>query len=191
MSSTPPTSHNSPSTHNQPPSIPHRNAISQQRLWEVVLKNMSLHCGVQSVELFCGIHPCVFSPAVCYKSYLLMKNYLYCPLWTDVHLAGLLKNRCQMHNGPEGWVHLAKVTSWSHNRSSSINLDHISFSESRLSINKKSQPKSASPQNLKLKILTKPSFRISTKIQLHNLYKTSSAKCWINSGLKSPLNINF
>ena len=35
---------------------------------------------------------------------------------------------------------------------------------------------SASPQNLKFKILTKPSFRISTKIQLHNLYKTSAAK---------------
>ena len=82
MSSTPPTSHNSPSTHNQPPSIPHRNAISQQRLWEVVLKNMSLHCGVQSVELFCGIHPYVFSPAICYRSYLWMKNDLYCPLWT-------------------------------------------------------------------------------------------------------------
>ena len=36
---------------------------------------------------------------------------------------------------------------------------------------------SAPPQNLKFKILTKPSFRISTKIQLHNLYKTSAAKC--------------
>ena len=35
---------------------------------------------------------------------------------------------------------------------------------------------SASPQNLKFKILTKPSFTISTKIQLHNLYKTSTAK---------------
>ena len=35
---------------------------------------------------------------------------------------------------------------------------------------------SASPLNLKFKILTKPSFRISTKIQLHNLYKTSAAK---------------
>ena len=34
---------------------------------------------------------------------------------------------------------------------------------------------------LNLEILTKPSFRISTKIQLHNLYKTSAAKCWTNS----------
>jgi len=32
--------------------------------------------------------------------------------------------------------------------------------------------------------MTKPSFRISTKIQLHNLYKTSVAKCWTNSTFK-------
>ena len=43
---------------------------------------------------------------------------------------------------------------------------------------------SASPINLKFKILTKPSFRISSKIQLHNLYKTSAAKCWTNSSFK-------
>ena len=35
-----------------------------------------------------------------------------------------------------------------------------------------------------LQILTKPSFRILTKIQLHNLYKTSAAKYWQNSSLK-------
>ena len=50
---------------------------------------------------------------------------------------------------------------------------------------------SASPQNLKFKILTKPSFRISTKIQLHNLYKTSAEKNWPNSSCKSCLNFNF
>ena len=43
---------------------------------------------------------------------------------------------------------------------------------------------SASPLNLKFKVLTKPSFRISTKIQLHNLYKTSAAKCWTNFNFK-------
>ena len=43
---------------------------------------------------------------------------------------------------------------------------------------------SASPLNLKFKILTKPSFGISTKIQLHNLYKTSTAKCWTKSSFK-------
>ena len=37
---------------------------------------------------------------------------------------------------------------------------------------------------LKFKILTKSSFRILTKIQLHNLYKTSAAKWWTNSSFK-------
>ena len=50
---------------------------------------------------------------------------------------------------------------------------------------------SASWLNLKFKILTKASFRISTKIQLHNLYKTSVAKYWPNSSLKSCLNFDF
>ena len=36
---------------------------------------------------------------------------------------------CQRHNGPEGWVHLSKVTSWSHIKSSYTNLDQISSSE--------------------------------------------------------------
>ena len=35
---------------------------------------------------------------------------------------------------------------------------------------------SPSRLNLEFKILTKPSFSISTKIQLHNLFKTSAAK---------------
>ena len=87
---------------------------------------------------------------------------------------------CQRHNGPEGWVHLAKVTSWSHIRSSNINLDHISSSESRLSINKNLNQTSASPQNFNFKILTKPSFRIATKIQPHNFNQTSATKYGTN-----------
>ena len=47
----------------------------------------------------------------------------------------MFKTLCQRHNGPEGWVHLAKVTSWGHITSSNTNLDHISSSKSRLSIN--------------------------------------------------------
>ena len=43
---------------------------------------------------------------------------------------------------------------------------------------------SASPINLEFKISTKPSFRISAKIQLHNLYKKTAAKCWTNSSFK-------
>ena len=42
---------------------------------------------------------------------------------------------CQRHNGPEDWVHLTKVTSWGHITNSNTNLDQISSSESRPSIN--------------------------------------------------------
>ena len=68
----------------------------------------------------------------------------------------IIFKHCQRHNGPEDWVHLAKVASWSHIRSSNINLDHISSSESRLSINKKSQP----------------NISISTKLKIQNLDQT-------------------
>ena len=47
----------------------------------------------------------------------------------------VLEKHCQRHNGPEGWVHLAKVTCWGHITSSNTNLDHISSSKSQLSIN--------------------------------------------------------
>ena len=42
-----------------------------------------------------------------------------------------------------------------------------------------------------LHILTKPSFGISTKTQLHNLYKTSAAKCWTNSSFKILPELQF
>ena len=65
---------------------------------------------------------------------------------------------CQRHNGPEGWVHLTKVTYWGHITSS--NIFRISTKHQLLS------QTSASPINLTFKILTKPSFRILTKMQL-------------------------
>ena len=43
---------------------------------------MSLHCAVQNVDLFVEFIRMFSSPAICYRSYLLMKNDLYCPLWT-------------------------------------------------------------------------------------------------------------
>ena len=48
--------------------------------------------------------------------------------WTTI-------KHCQRHNGPEDWVHLNKVTSWVHITNSNTNLDQISSSESRPSIN--------------------------------------------------------
>ena len=94
---------------------------------------------------------------------------------------------CQRHNGPEGWVHLIKVTSWGNIASSNTNLIKFIF---RISTKHQllSQT-SASPINLEFKILTKPSFRISTKIQLHNLYKRSAVKCWTNSSFKTSATV--
>ena len=39
--------------------------------------------------------------------------------------ANIIMKHCQRHNGPEGWVHLIKVTSWGHITSSNTNLDQI------------------------------------------------------------------
>ena len=65
------------------------------------------------------------------------------------------------------------------------NIDQAPTSKSR------HQQTSVSRLNLKFKILTKPGFRISTKIQLHYHFKTSAAKYWTNSCFKSCLNFNF
>ena len=49
----------------------------------------------------------------------------------------------------------------------------------------------ACQKSLKFEILTKPSFRISTEIQLHNIYKTSAAKYWPNTRLKILLELKI
>ena len=107
-------------------------------------------------------------------------------LATDCELSqrNLMSKHCQRHNGPEDWVHLAKVTFGVISRVQTqilitFHLQNLD-SESTKDLNQTS----ASPLYLKLKILTKPSFRITTKIQLHNLYKTSEAKYWANSSFK-------
>ena len=76
---------------------------------------------------------------------------------------------CQKRNGPGRWFHIT---------SSNTNFDQVSSSKSRSSINSKISSREASPQNLNFKIWTKPSFRISTEIQLHNLNQTSAEKYW-------------
>ena len=67
----------------------------------------------------------------------------------------------QRHNRPKGWVLLTKVTSLGHITSSYTNL----FDQASTS---KSQPN--------ISISTRPSYRISTKIRLHNLNQASTAK---------------
>ena len=71
--------------------------------------------------------------------------------------------------------------------SSRTNLHHQNLDQASTS---KSQTL-ASRLNLNLKILTKPSFRISTKIQIRNLYKTLATKYLPAPASKSCLNFNF
>ena len=78
-----------------------------------------------------------------------------------------ITKHCQRHNGPEGWVHLAKITSWGLITSSNTNLDQISSSESRSSIN----------------------FKISTKHQPLDL--TTTWKSWPDPASESRPNSNF
>ena len=76
---------------------------------------------------------------------------------------------------PKGWVPFTKVYWLSHIRDSNTNLDQILSSESTRHQLKNLNQTSASRQNLKFKLLTKQGFRILTKIQLHNLHKTSTS----------------
>ena len=63
-------------------------------------------------------------------------------------------------------------TSWGHITSSNTNLDQIHLQNLDL----------ASTSQLNISISNK--LKILTKIQLHNLYRTSSAKCWTNSSFE-------
>ena len=96
-----------------------------------------------------------------------------------------IKKHCKRHNGPKGWVHLAKVSSWGH----ITNLDHILSSESRLSINQKSQPNISIPTKLKIQNLdqtpaseSRPRFFFinSTKHQRQNAEQTPASKSCLN-----------
>ena len=98
----------------------------------------------------------------------------------------MLIKHCQRDNGPEGWVLLTKVSC-----SGDITRSNTNFLSNLIwGISTKHQT-SASQLNLNFKILSKPSFKISTKIQLHNLYKSSATKYWQNSSFKSCLSFNF
>ena len=80
------------------------------------------------------------------------------------------EEHCQRHNGPKGWVLLTKVTSLGYITSSYTNLfDQASTSKSQPSISTS----------------TRPSFRILTKITLHNPNQASAAKHWPNFSFRS------
>ena len=79
-----------------------------------------------------------------------------------------LQKHCQRHNGPEGWVD--SISQVPHKSWQNFNFG-ISIKHWLQNLN---QNNSISTK-LKLKILTKPSFIILTKIQLRNLNQTSAA----------------
>ena len=92
----------------------------------------------------------------------------------------LTLKHCQRHNWPEGWVQ--------HTTSSYIFL--IKFHLQNL--NQASTSTAAAFRlNSNFEIVTKPSFRILTKIQLHNLNQTSAAKYWLNFSVKISPELQF
>ena len=66
---------------------------------------------------------CAYQPLLanqqepCHHSQVPCESTSWCPP---------VMKHCQRHNGPEGWVHLTKVTPWGHITSSNTNLDQIS-----------------------------------------------------------------
>ena len=77
---------------------------------------------------------------------------------------------CQRHNGPEGWVHLSKETYWVISQVQTQILIKLHLQNQKYLLQNLNQT-SPSRLNLKFKILTKPSFSISIKIQLCTLCK--------------------
>ena len=122
--------------------------------------------------------PCSVEESISFESNLMID-------YTIVSKNRILKN-CQRHNGPEGWVHLSKVTYRVPRKFKHRSWSNFIFKISTKHLLQNLNQTSPSRLNLKFKILTKPSFSISIKIQLRNLCKTSAAKYW-----KSCLNFNI
>ena len=93
---------------------------------------------------------------------------------------------CQRHNGPEGGVLFTKVTSFRSYHKFFYSQILIKFHLQILDYasTSKSQPNIRISTKSKVKILTKPSFRILTENKLHNLNQGSAAKYWVNFSFK-------
>ena len=83
---------------------------------------------------------------------------------------------CQRQNEPKGWVHLSKATYWFTHKFKHRSWSNFIFKISTKHLLKNLNQTSPSRLNLKLKILTEPSFSISIRIQLRNRCKISKAK---------------
>ena len=97
----------------------------------------------------------------------------------------LPQKHCQRHNGPEGWVHITRSQYTVHRH-----IEHITISESRLSINFKISTKHR--PNLKLRswlnlaseYWPRFNFVTSTKHQQQNTDQTSASKSRLNFNFK-------
>ena len=106
------------------------------------------------------------------------------PSWKIGKESGISKH-CQGHNGPEGWAHITRSQYTVHRH-----IEHITISESRLSINFKICTK----HRLNLKLRSWPNlaseywprfnFVTSTKHQQQNTDPTSASKSCLNFNFK-------
>ena len=70
---------------------------------------LSCHCSKDCpMAPFSLTRPCASRSVVV----LSKENPLQGYQWCETLNSNLIEKHCQRHNGPEGWVHLAKVTSW-------------------------------------------------------------------------------
>ena len=97
----------------------------------------SLHCHhstklhTNTLTIIQQIHKCATEKYGKMQKYKhLPKPKSYCPLRPPhaLEFCAQIPKHWQRHNGPEGWVHLAKITSLGHITSSYTNLDQISSS---------------------------------------------------------------
>ena len=99
--------------------------------------------------------------------------------WHETPKNHLCKKHCQRHNGPEGWVHLAKVICWgpitSHITSSRFNFITSTKHQRQ---NAEQTPASKSCLNFNFKILTNPCAQSLNK----------SLALWPNVSFKSATN---
>ena len=91
--------------------------------------------------------------------------------------------KCQRYNGPKGWVLPTKITSFGHKQVLTQILIKFHLQNLDQASTSKSQPNISISTKLKLQIMSN-SFRISTKIKLHNLNQGSAAKYWPNFSFK-------
>ena len=99
----------------------------------------------------------------------------------------IIRKHCQRHNGPKGWVYITRSQCTVHKTWTYYNVI-ISIIKALTS---KPKPNISTSTKSKVKILTIPSFRILTKIQLLTSTKHQQQNTDQTSASKSRLNFDF